>query len=145
MTMRKLSVTALIILLTGLVALGQSRREQEVLQLSHAKFKWLVQKKLDSLKVVLDERLSYIHSNGWMQTKNELIADLMSGKLTYESIDIVKDSIRIYPKSAVVTGRGKFVATMGGATNTYDLTYTETYVLQKREWKLVSRHASRAQ
>lgn len=143
--MRRLSVTVLVILFSSLITWGQSRQEQEVLQLSHAKFKWIVQKKIDSLKVVLDERLTYIHSNGWMQTKNELIADLMSGKLTYESIDIVKDSIRIYPKSAVVTGRGKFVATMGGTTNTYDLTYTETYVLQRREWKLVSRHASRAQ
>jgi hypothetical protein len=143
--MRKLLTTVLVILFSSAVAWGQSRQEQEVLQLSHAKFKWIVQKKIDSLKVVLDERLTYIHSNGWMQTKSELIADLMSGKLTYESIEIVKDSIRIYPRSAVVTGRGKFVATMDGTTNTYDLTYTETYVLQKREWKLVSRHASRAQ
>lgn len=141
--MRKLSASVLIILFSSLIAWGQSRKEQEVLQLSHAKFKWLVQKKIDSLKIALDERLTYIHSNGWMQTKNELIADLMSGKLTYESIEIDKDSIRIYPKSAVVTGRGKFVATMAGSTNTYELTYTETYVLQKREWKLVSRHASR--
>lgn len=133
------------LLFTSVATWGQSRQEQEVLQLSHAKFKWIVQKKIDSLKVVLDERLTYIHSNGWMQTKDELIADLMSGKLSYESIEVVRDSIRIYPKSAVVTGRGKFVATMGGITNTFDLTYTETYVLQKREWKLVSRHASRAQ
>jgi hypothetical protein len=143
--MRKLLVTVLVILLSGFAATAQSKQEQAVLQLSHAKFKWIVQKQIDSLKFVLDERLSYIHSNGWMQTKNELIADLMSGKLTYESIEVVKDSIRIYTKSAVVTGRGKFVATMNGTTNTYDLTYTETYVLQKREWKLVSRHASRAQ
>lgn len=143
--MKNLLATILAILLTSSMIWGQSRQEQEVLQLSHAKFKWLVQKKIDSLQVALDERLTYIHSNGWMQTKAELIADLMSGKLTYESIEIVKDSIRLYPKSAVVTGRGKFVATMGGSTNTYDLTYTETYVLQKREWKLVSRHASKAQ
>jgi hypothetical protein len=124
---------------------GQLKQEREVLQLSHAKFKWLVQKKVDSLKFVLDERLTYIHSNGWVQTKKELIDDLLSGKLTYDKIEVEKDSIRIYSKSAVVTGRGKFTATMGGVTNTFDLTYTETYVLQKREWKLASRHASRAQ
>jgi Domain of unknown function (DUF4440) len=124
---------------------AQSKQEQEVLQLSHAKFKWLVNKNIDSLKFALDERLSYVHSNGWMQTKKELIEDLLSGKLTYVSIEVTRDSIRSYPKSAVVTGRGKFVATVNGVSNTYDLTYTETYVLQKREWKLASRHASRAQ
>ena len=143
--MKNRLATVLVLLLTSVMSLGQTKQEKEVLQLSHAKFKWIVQKKIDSLQVVLDERLTYIHSNGWMQTKDELIADLMSGKLTYESIEVVKDSIRIYPKSAVVTGRGKFVATLNGTTNTFDLTYTETYVLQRREWKLVSRHASRAQ
>jgi len=138
-------IAASLLVLITVTAFSQSKQEQEVLQLSHAKFKWLVQKKVDSLKFVLDERLTYIHSNGWVQTKKELIDDLLSGKLTYDKIEVIKDSIRIYTKSAVVTGRGKFTATMGGVTNTYDLTYSETYVLQKREWKLASRHASRAQ
>lgn len=129
----------------AIAGFSQSKQEQEVLQLSHAKFKWLVNKKIDSLQFFLDERLTYIHSNGWVQTKKELIDDLLSGKLTYDKIEVVKDSIRIYPKSAVVTGRGKFTARLNGTTNTFELTYSETYVLQKREWRLVSRHASRAQ
>lgn len=141
--MKRIFVLSFVLLVS--CVLGQSKQEQEVLQLSHAKFKWLVAKKVDSLQSFLDERLTYIHSNGWVQTKKELIDDLLSGKLTYDKIEVAKDSIRIYPKSAVVTGRGKFTATMGGVTNTYDLTYSETYVLQKREWKLASRHASRAQ
>lgn len=133
------------LMLVAVAGFSQSKQEQEVLQLSHAKFNWLVSKKVDSLQFFLDERLTYIHSNGWVQTKKELIDDLLSGKLSYDKIVIEKDSIRIYPKSAVVTGRGKFTATMNGTTNVYDLTYSETYVLQKREWRLVSRHASRAQ
>ena len=141
--MKRLALVAFV--LFAVAALGQSKQEQEVLQLSHAKFKWLVQKNIDSLKFYLDERLTYIHSNGWVQTKKELIDDLLSGKLTYEKIEVVKDSIRIYPKSAVVTGRGKFTATLNGTTNVFELTYSETYVSQKREWKLASRHASRAQ
>lgn len=142
--MKKLSISVLF-LLCGLVTFGQSKQEQEVIQLSRAKFKWLVSKKVDSLQYYLDERLTYIHSNGWVQTKKELIDDLMSGKLTYNAIEVISDSIRVYPKSAVVTGRGKFTATMNGATNVFELTYSETYVLQKREWRLASRHASRAQ
>lgn len=142
--MKKIS-TIVLVCLFGLCAIGQSKQQQEVLQLSHAKFKWLVQKKVDSLRFFLDDRLTYIHSNGWVQTKKELIDDLLSGKLSYDKIEIVKDSIRVYPKSAVVTGRGKFTATLNGNTNTFELTYTETYVLQKREWRLASRHASRAQ
>jgi hypothetical protein len=134
-----------ILLTVSIFLSGQSRQEREVLEVANAKFKWLVSKNIDSLKLVLDDRLTYIHSNGWVQSKKELIDDLLSGKLTYDKIDILESSIRLYPKSAVVTGRGRFVASLNGVTNTFELTYTETYVLQKREWKLVSRHASRAQ
>lgn len=124
-------------------SMAQTKQEQEVLQLSAKKFTWLVAKKIDSLNFVSDERLTFIHSNGWVQTKKELLADLQSGKLNYVSIDVSESSVRLYPKSAVVNGKGKFVATVDGNTNTVNLSYTETYVLQKREWKLASRHASR--
>lgn len=132
-------------ILTAAIVHAQSKQEQQVLQLSKQKFKWIVGKNMDSLNYGLDERLSFIHSNGWVQTKKELMDDLVSGKLNYVSIEVLNASARLYPKSAVVTGRGKFVATLNGNTNTYELAYTETYVLQKREWKLVSRHASRVQ
>jgi hypothetical protein len=124
---------------------SQSKQEKEVLEVSRAKFNWLVNKNIDSLQFVLDDRLTYIHSNGWVQSKKELIDDLLSEKLTYDKIEVLESSVRLYSKSAVVTGKGKFVASLSGTTNTFDLTYTETYVLQKREWKLVSRHASRTQ
>lgn len=124
-------------------SMAQTKQEQEILQLSAKKFGWLVAKKLDSLNFVCDERLTFIHSNGWVQTKKELLADLQSGKLNYVSIDVSESSVRLYPKSAVVNGKGKFVALMDGNTVTVNLSYTETYVLQKREWKLASRHASR--
>ena len=141
--MKKLIIVPLAFIF--MIALSQSKQEQEVLQLSKRKFSWLINKNFDSLNFALDDRLTFIHSNGWVQTKGELIADLKSGKLKYLNIEVLEASVRMYPKSAVVTGKGKFSVDMSGTTNTYDLTYTETYVLQKREWKLASRHASRAQ
>ena len=144
MAIKKLML-GVMILSVSILTVAQSKQEREVLEVARAKFKWIVNKNIDSLDFVLDDRLTYIHSNGWVQTKKELISDLLSGKLTYDKIDIIESSVRLYPKSAVVTGKGRFVATMNGATNTFELSYTETYVLQKREWKLVSRHASRMQ
>jgi hypothetical protein len=144
MTNRKLIVTGLLFSCIVFV-FAQSKQEKEVLEVSRAKFNWLVNKNIDSLQFVLDDRLTYIHSNGWVQSKKELIDDLLSEKLTYDKIEVLESTVRLYSKSAVVTGKGKFVASLSGTTNTFDLTYTETYVLQKREWKLVSRHASRTQ
>ena len=143
--MKKL-FTFLFIFLLSQHVMSQSKEEQQVLQLAKAKFKWLIAKKLDSLDYVLDERLTFIHSNGWVQSKKELLADLKSNKLTYISIDVTEVAVRMYLKSAVLTGRGKFVASVNGNTpNPVELAFTETYVLQKKEWKLASRHASRIQ
>jgi hypothetical protein len=144
MTNRKFIVTGLLFSCIVFV-FAQSKQEKEVLEVSRAKFNWLVNKNIDSLHFVLDDRLTYIHSNGWVQSKKELMDDLLSGKLTYDKIEVLESTVRLYSKSAIVTGKGKFVASLSGTTNTFDLTYTETYVLQKREWKLVSRHASRTQ
>jgi hypothetical protein len=142
--MKKLNIL-LLCLLIWIGAHSQTKQEREVLQLSIKKFDWLVNRKIDSLNFILDDRLTYIHSNGWVQSKKELIEDLQNGKLVYDNISVTEATVRMYAKSAVVTGRGIFVATLNGSTNTFDLSYTETYVLQKRDWKLVSRHASKVQ
>jgi len=142
--MKKL-LTGLLFIWIGFGVHAQFKQEQEVLQLSKRKFIWLINKKIDSLKFILDERLTFIHSNGWVQTKQELIDDLSSGKLTYVSVDVTEASVRMYPKSAVVIGKAKFVVTVNGVTASSDLSYSETYVLQKKEWKLASRHASKLQ
>ena len=44
----------------------------------------------DSLAAVLDDRLVYIHSSGWMGTKTDMINDLSSGKLIMNKVTMNK-------------------------------------------------------
>jgi hypothetical protein len=113
--------------------------------LSRKKFTWLTQKKLDSLAEMLDERLMYVHSNGWIQTKKEMIDDLKSGKLNYISIDVKSNKVRVYNNTAIVNGAGSFQVTMDGKPLTIELNYTEVYVKGNGRWLLASRHANRLQ
>ena len=122
---------------------SQTPQEKEVLTLSKKKFSWLVNKQLDSLGNVLDEQLMFIHSSGWTETKQEILADLQSGKLTYKNIDVLQSSVRLFGDCAVVTGKGKFVAVADGKELIVDLMYTEVYVKKKKQWLLASRHANR--
>ncbi len=130
------------------IAAQLSAAAQEDLQvdkLSRKKFTWLTQKKLDSLREVLDERLMYVHSNGWTQTKKEIIDDLKSGKLNYVSIDVKSNRVRVYSSTAIVNGAGSFQVTMDGKPLTIELNYTEVYVKENGRWLLASRHANRMQ
>lgn len=129
--------------LINLGALAQSSEEKQLLALHARKFQWLAQKQYDSLTLLLDDRVQYIHSNGWIETKTELLADLQSGKLNYESVQVKEASARLYKDTGVVTGTGVFKALMDGKPLEISLLYTEVYVRHKKQWRLVNRHACR--
>lgn len=121
---------------------GQST-EQTVLDLSKKKFGWMIRMKYDSLESILDDRLMFIHSNGWTETKEELIQDIKSGKLRYVNIDVTETSARVYASAAIVTGKGKFTVLLDGSELIINLFYTEVYVLKNEKWLLASRHSNR--
>jgi hypothetical protein len=132
------------LLLISTFAAGQQNTEAEkVDQLHKRKFRWMVAKNYDSLDIVTDESLKFIHSNGWIQSKVEMIQDMKSEKLNYTSIVVEESSVTVHNnKSAVVTGKGTFKGLMPDKSEfSVHLLYTEVYVKSKKQWKLVSRHA----
>ncbi|MFY8036024.1 MAG: nuclear transport factor 2 family protein [Cyclobacteriaceae bacterium] len=139
----KYSSALLLILVCPLYSFSQSKSDQEILWLSKKKFDWMIHKKVDSLALVLDSELRYVHSNGWTETKQEVLDDLLSGKLNYVAIDIHNQQVRFYEQTAIVNGSGKFQVTMSGNPLTIELGYTEVYVKRKGKWLLASRHANR--
>lgn len=128
---------------TGIAVRAQTQQEQSILDLSKKKFQWMITMNYDSLEPVLDERMVFIHSNGWGETKTEFIQDIKSGKLRYTSINVLEASVRLYPGSAVIIGRGKFNVKLDGKDLEFDLKYTEFYVQMNGKWLLASRHSNR--
>lgn len=118
-----------------------ARAEQYVIELSARKFQWLAQKQYDSLDLLLHKEIKYIHSNGWIETKDDILNDLKSGKLNYNRVTISEASAYSSGKTVVVTGKGVFEVVMEGKPFTITLLYTEVYVKTKKRWKLLSRHA----
>lgn len=141
--MKKNSVLLIVFALLTLTSAAQSKTEQLVLDISKKKFDWMVSKRYDSLELLLDDQLKYIHSNGWIQSKKEVIDDCTSGKLVYQKIEVTESTVRLYDKTAIVTGKGKFSGVNSNNPFALELTYTEVYVMSKGRWFLASRHANR--
>lgn len=134
----------LILFVSSGFAFGQSKEAEAVVRLHKQKFEWLIHKKYDSLNWVMDEQVKFIHSNGWVQNKQDVINDLKSGKLNYTNIDIHESSVIIYNQTAVVTGKGNFKGLMPDQSEfNIKLLYTEVYSKSKKQWKLVSRQATK--
>ncbi len=140
---RNLSLLAIFALMT-LSGFAQSgKTEQLISDLSKRKFEWMIDKRLDSLEAMLDDHVKYIHSNGWTQSKKEVIDDFVTGKLSYQKIEITESTVRLFEGTAIVTGKGKFSGTVNNIKFSLELSFTEVYVNKMNQWLLASRHANR--
>jgi hypothetical protein len=125
------------------IGLYAQSSEQAVLDLSKKKFGWMTRLSYDSLESALDDRLLFVHSNGWTETKEEFIQDIKSGKLRYVDINVTEANARMYSGTAIVTGKGNFKVLLDGNELVINLYYTEVYVWKNDKWLLASRHANR--
>ncbi|MBK9736624.1 MAG: nuclear transport factor 2 family protein [Saprospiraceae bacterium] len=118
-----------------------SALEKKVMMVHNNKIRFLENNNTDSLALLLHDDLYYIHSNGWKESKKELVDNVHSGKIKYESIQVKEYQIRIVDKTAIVTGKGTFIVSMEGNSMTINLYYTEVYVITEQGIFLLSRHA----
>ena len=142
--MKKTFLSTLLILLTVLLTRGQSSETgRRVEDLVKRKFQWMIDHRIDSLEPILEEQLKYIHSSGLTQTKKDVLEDLTSGKVTYQSIEVKEIDARVYKSTVIVTGKGKFSGLNSGTAFAVDLLFTEVYVWKDKGWQLASRHANK--
>ena len=82
-----------VFLIIGHGSLAQSARQADsskLRELSRTKFEWMVNKDIDRWKALLDGQLLYIHSNGWIETSQDVINDIETKKLS--ALDLARSS-----------------------------------------------------
>jgi len=94
-----------------------------------------------SLSVLLADDISYGHSSGLIQTKSQLIRDVMSGFQEYKSIEASDLNVRIYDNTGIATLKLKVNLSFGGNPMDLNLIATLTWVKINNEWKLVARQS----
>ena len=103
----------------------------------------LVKKNTISLNQQTDKALSYGHSNGWIQSKKDLVKDFERGYISYQSFK--EDSITVLMNDNMANVRfvADITATLGGTTvvNNYHLKVLEVWVKKGKRWVLFARQA----
>lgn len=115
----------------------------DVYQIHVDKFRWMVDQNIDSLTLLLHPKLKYIHSNGWIESRNEVIENIRTGKLLYRQVDIDSIDVSISEKKAVVKGTGTFYVTLDGKDITIRLLYEEHYKKSRKGWLLYFRKSQK--
>ena len=114
-----------------------TRAEQQLLDLSKTKWRWMSEKKADTLATLFHEDAVFVHMGGSWGTAQELEI-IRSGGIHYKHAEIFEASARIIGTTGIVLNRIRLDAVVGGNEVTNPFMVTEVYVQQNGAWKLGS-------
>ncbi len=120
-----------------LPATPPTKAEQEVLDLSKEKWRWMAEKKADTLAALFDDKAIFVHMGGsW--GKAQEVEIIRSGGIHYKHAEVFESSARIIDSTAIVLSRIRLDAVVGGNEVSNPFAVTEVYVRHKGAWKLGS-------
>lgn len=120
------------------VALSQTAKETVVADIEKKRFAALVSKDFTYLNEVLGEDLVYCHSSGLMDTKATFVQSIKDGKLTYNEMTPEELKVRIYDKTAIITGICSAKVISNGQPLNTRFRFTDVYIKRKEGWQMVS-------
>jgi Domain of unknown function (DUF4440) len=106
--------------------------------------KALLQKDETVLKSVLHKDLSFGHSNGWIQTRADILNDFASGKLTYNKFENNSSAIiTISKKYATVKTNTNAEGVVNGTAFNLKLHIMQFWIKTKKGWQLMARQSAK--
>lgn len=134
--------SSLTILFFFLVAFASAQTDEEKLTTTVKEFhQALVNKNTVSINQQTDKALSYGHSNGWVETKTEMIKNLETGYISYQAYK--EDSIAVLINGTMANVRfvADITATMKETRGNFHLKVLEVWVKKGKRWVLFARQA----
>jgi 4-carboxymuconolactone decarboxylase len=111
--------------------------EQEVIDLSKEKWRWMSEREVDTLDALFHEKSVFVHMGGSWGKEREMEI-IKSGGIHYKQADIHEVSVNIIDNTAILLNRITLLAVVGGNAVTNPFVVTEVYVQQDSNWKLAS-------
>ena len=113
------------------------RSEQEVITLSKEKWRWMSERKVDSLNALFHEEAVFVHMGATMSKEQELDV-IRNGRIHYKDVEIQETSVRFIGATAILLNKIRLVAVVGGNEVTNPFVVTEVYVQLNNTWTLAS-------
>jgi hypothetical protein len=118
-------------------AATRTKAEQEILNLSKDKWRWMSERKVDTLAALFHDEAVFVHMGGSM-SRNQELEVIKSGGIHYKHAEILDASVRFIVNTAIVLNRIRLDAVGGGNVVTNPFVVTGVYVQQNGAWKLGS-------
>ena len=118
-------------------AASSQQAEQEIINLSREKWRWMAEQKVDTLAALFHEKAVFVHMGGTMSRDQELEV-IRSGDIHYKKADIQEVSVQFIGHTAILLNKIRLDAVVGGNEGTNPFVVTEVYIRQDGRWRLGS-------
>jgi hypothetical protein len=114
-----------------------TKQEQELLDLSKAKWLWMADKKVDTLNTFFEDKAVFVHMGGSWGKARELDV-IKSGMIWYKKAEIYTASVNIFGNTAILLNDIDLVAVVGQNEVVNAFMVTEVYIKESGKWKMGS-------
>jgi len=135
-------ILSLAVLFNLSLASAQSPDEAAVAQAVEAFRKAVMAKDRSQLEALIADQLNYWHTDGRVETKSEHIADVLSKRTLWKSIDLTSQTVKVTGDTAVV--RHNFAGESereGGKMQSTRVGVFMVWQKQGGQWRLLARQA----
>jgi ketosteroid isomerase-like protein len=112
--------------------------ERAVLALEDRRYQAMIDADLETMDRLCAEELSYAHSSGVRDTKQEYFEKVRSGYYDYHSIDHPVERVEVVGDTAIVAGRMTADLTVQGTRKTIDNLALAVWAKDGGEWRLLA-------
>ena len=135
--MKKSIIGLLFILICAQLSFAQnSTTEQEIKDLSKAKWQWMADKNVDKLATFFHDKSKFVHMSGTWNKDRELDI-IKTGSIWYKKADVHDVVVEIFDDTAILWNRITLLAVVRDNEVSNQFTVTEIYKKQENGWKLL--------
>ncbi len=112
--------------------------EAAVLAAEDARYRAMQDADLDALDRLCADELSYAHSSGVRDTKDEYLGKVRSGYYQYLSVEHPVERVEVVGDTAIVVGRMTSDLVVGGTPKTIHNLALAVWVRREGDWQLLA-------
>jgi ketosteroid isomerase-like protein len=131
----------LLCVFSGYVAAAPAPDEQDVAQAVDHLTQAMLHKNISELKALTAANLSYGHSSGKVQDKQDFIADIETGKSAFKTLEMHNQTITLSGDTALVRHHFSAQALKGSEVVPTEIENLQVWQKQQGKWLLIGRQA----
>lgn len=139
----KMYFLSFLIVLFGLSLHAQDKKQAQVAATIEKMRQAMIDGDSATLASIVDDNLTYGHSLGKLENKQQFVHALASGESDFKTLDITNQTITVKDKVGVVRHTITADIMENGKVNNVKLAVLLIFQKERKQWKLIARQAIR--